>query len=154
MPVEASGVDKARALTANIVSAYASKNKLRADDLVRLIQQVFGALDRASRRQLAPTASQAPAVPIKRSVTRHYIVCLEDGRKLKTLKGHLRRAFGMTPEQYREKWQLPADYPMVAPSYSKRRSALAKELGLGKRRGPARSQKSRGRNSSRANTRA
>jgi predicted transcriptional regulator len=154
MPVKASGAGNVRAMTANIVSAYASKNKLRADDLAQLIQDVFSALDRASTGRPAPAASQSPAVPIKQSVTRHYIVCLEDGRKLKTLKGHLRSAFDMTPEQYREKWQLPTDYPMVAPSYSKRRSTLAKELGLGKLNRPDRKRKSKGRSSSRAKNRA
>lgn len=154
MPVNASGVGNARAMTANIVSAYASKNKLRPDDLLQLIEQVFGALDRASAGQSVPTAPQTPAVSIKKSVTKHYIICLEDGRKLKLLKGHLRRAFGMTPERYREKWQLPADYPMVAPSYSQRRSVLAKELGLGKRNRPARRKKSKGLGTSRTNIRA
>lgn len=148
MPVDAGYAVKVRSMTATIVSAYASKNKLRTDDLVQLIQQVFGALDRARTGQPASAASQTPAVPIKQSVKQHFIVCLEDGRKLKMLKGHLRRAFGMTPEQYRTKWHLPADYPMVAPSYSKRRSTLAKELGLGKLNRPARRKKSKGRRAS------
>lgn len=148
MRVEVSGAGNALAMTATIVSAYASKNKLRAGDLVQLIEQVFGALDRAGTGQSASAAPQTPAVPIRQSVTRHYIVCLEDGRKLKMLKGHLRRVFSMTPAQYRAKWHLPADYSMVAPSYSKQRSALAKELGLGKLNRPARRKKSKGRRAS------
>lgn len=140
------------AMTATIVSAYASKNKLRTDDLVQLILQVFGALDRAGTSEPASTVPQTPAVPIRRSVTRHYIVCLEDGRKLKILKGHLRRAFGMTPAQYREKWRLPADYPMVAPSYSKRRSTLAKQLGLGRTNRPTRRKNRKGRWTSKADS--
>jgi len=153
MTVEASGAGNARAMTANIVSAYVSKNKISAADLMQLIQQVFGALDRTDNGPPVTRSQQTPAVPIRQSVNRHYIICLEDGRKLKMLKGHLRSAFDMTPEQYREKWQLPVDYPMVAPSYSKRRSMLAKELGLGKLNRPARRKKSKGRRSSKARAR-
>lgn len=138
MPDTADSPRTTFSMTADIVAAYVSRNKTSATDLVRLIEQVCGALNRVGSGQPAPPIAQAPAVPIKKSITRHYIICLEDGRKLKTMKGHLRRAFGLTPEQYREKWRLPADYPMVAPSYSERRSLLAKELGLGKSKRHAR----------------
>lgn len=119
-------------LMAEIVAAHVSNNKLPAADLPQLIAQVHASLSdtaSASSSQSRPS----PAVPIKKSVTADYIVCLEDGKKLKMLKRHLKAAYDLTPEQYRERWGLPSDYPMVAPNYAKKRSQLAKKIGLGKR---------------------
>ena len=118
------------ALTAQIVSAHVSNNSVTADALPGLIQEVFRALSGTGKEPVAPEKPQ-PAVPIRRSVFADYIVCLEDGKKLKMLKRHLKTSYNMTPEQYREKWQLAADYPMVAPNYAKHRSTLAKKIGLG-----------------------
>ena len=122
-------------LTANIVSAYVSNNTVPSADIPNLIGQVHSALKRVSGGQLA-TATEAlkPAVPVKRSITSDYLVCLEDGKKFKSLKLHLRTQYSMTPEQYREKWGLPPDYPMVAPNYAAARSQLAKQMGLGQQR--------------------
>lgn len=123
------------ALTANIVSAYVSNNTVPASDIPALINQVHSALSRVSSQQPVSTSEPTkPAVPVKRSVTPEYIVCLEDGKKFKSLKRHLRTQYNMTPEQYREKWGLPPDYPMVAPNYAVARSQLAKEMGLGQQR--------------------
>jgi predicted transcriptional regulator len=123
-------------LTANIVSAYVSNNTVAASDVPALINQVHAALMRVTS---APGGAFAepprPAVAIKRSITPEHIVCLEDGKKFKSLKRHLRSQYNMTPEQYREKWGLPADYPMVAPNYAAARSELAKQMGLGQQRG-------------------
>ena len=121
-------------LTAEIVSAYVSNNSVPAGDLSALINQVHSALSRVSSGQAdAPSEPLKPAVSVKRSITPDHIVCLEDGKKFKSLKRHLRTQYNMTPEQYREKWGLPADYPMVAPNYARQRSRLAKEIGLGTR---------------------
>ena len=122
-------------LTAQIVSAYVSNNSVPATDIPALINQVHSALTRVLAGQVeAPAEPLRPAVSIKRSITPEYIVCLEDGKKFKSLKRHLRTQYGMTPEQYREKWGLPADYPMVAPNYAQARSQLAKQMGLGQQR--------------------
>jgi predicted transcriptional regulator len=122
-------------LTANIVSAYVSNNATPASDLPALISQIHGALVRVSAGQVEVAAEPAkPAVPVKKSMTSEYLVCLEDGKKFKSLKRHLRTQYNMTPEQYREKWGLPPDYPMVAPSYAVARSQLAKKMGLGQQR--------------------
>jgi predicted transcriptional regulator len=122
-------------LTANIVSAYVSNNTVPSADVPSLISQVHAALKRVSGGQAtAPAEPLKPAVPVKRSVTPEHIVCLEDGHKFKSLKRHLRTRYGMTPEQYREKWGLPPDYPMVAPKYAEARSQLAKQMGLGQQR--------------------
>ena len=122
-------------LTANIVSAYVSNNPVPSAEIPNLIGQVHSALKRVSGGQAALTADQPkPVVPVKRSVTSDYIVCLEDGKKFKSLKRHLRTQYKMTPEQYREKWSLPPDYPMVAPNYAAARSQLAKQMGLGQQR--------------------
>jgi predicted transcriptional regulator len=122
-------------LAADIVSAYVSKNSLPSTELPALINSVHGALTRIASGQVeeAPVAL-TPAVPVKKSVTPDYIVCLEDGKKFKSLKRHLRTQYSMTPEQYREKWGLPADYPMVASNYAKTRSELARSMGLGQQR--------------------
>jgi predicted transcriptional regulator len=122
-------------LTANIVSAYVSNNTVPSADIPSLISQVHAALKRVSAGQAAaPAEPLKPAVPVKRSVTPEYIVCLEDGHKFKSLKRHLRTRYSMTPEQYREKWGLAPDYPMVAPKYAEARSQLAKQMGLGQQR--------------------
>ena len=122
-------------LTANIVSAYVSNNTVPSAEIPNLIGQIHSALLRVSAGQ-APTPAEPlkPAVPLKRSITSDYLVCLEDGKKFKSLKRHLRTQYGMTPEQYREKWALPPDYPMVAPNYAAARSQLAKQMGLGQQR--------------------
>jgi len=117
-------------LTAQIVSAHVSNNPVSTDSLSSLIQEVYRTL--AGVGTDAPEIEkQAPAVPVKKSVFADYIVCLEDGKKLKMLKRHLKTAYNMSPEQYREKWGLTSDYPMVAPNYAKHRSSLAKKIGLG-----------------------
>jgi predicted transcriptional regulator len=122
-------------LTAEIVSAYVSNNSVAAADIPALINQVHAALTRVSAGQGdAPAEPLRPAVPIKKSITPDYLVCLEDGKKFKSLKRHLRTQYNMTPEQYREKWGLAADYPMVAPNYAQARSQLAKQMGLGQQR--------------------
>ena len=123
------------ALTAEIVSAYVSNNTVAAADIPSLIAQVHGALSRVSNGAAdGATEAPKPAISLKRSVTPEYIVCLEDGKKFKSLKRHLRTQYNMTPEQYREKWNLPVDYPMVAPNYAAARSELAKQMGLGQQR--------------------
>ncbi len=122
-------------LTAEIVSAYVSNNTVPASDIPGLINQVHTALSRVSGKSGDATAEPLkPAVSLKKSVTPEYIVCLEDGKKFKSLKRHLRTQYNMTPEQYREKWGLGADYPMVAPNYAAARSQLAKQMGLGQQR--------------------
>ena len=122
-------------LTADIVSAYLSNNSVPGGEIGNLIGQVYSALKRVSGGQtLGPAEPPKPAVPIKRSVTAEYIVCLEDGLKFKSLKRHLRTRYGMTPDQYREKWGLPPDYAMVASNYAAARSQLAKKMGLGQQR--------------------
>ena len=126
-------VTDVRALTANVVSAHIAHNPVSTDALPALIQSVYRALASAGDVEVTPKP-QTPAVPVKKSVFPDYIVCLEDGKKLKMLRRHLRTSFNMTPEQYRIKWNLPANYPMVAPSYANRRSSHAKAIGLGKPR--------------------
>jgi predicted transcriptional regulator len=122
-------------LAADIVSAFVSNNSLPAADLPALIGSVHDALNRvASGSTEQPQEELRPAVSIKKSVQPDYIVCLDDGKRFKSLKRHLRTVYNMTPEQYRAKWRLPHDYPMVAPNYAEARSRLAKELGLGARR--------------------
>ena len=117
-------------LTAQIVSAHVSNNSVAPDALANLIQEVYRTLANVGKEQVVPD-KQLPAVPVKKSVFPDHIVCLEDGKKLKMLKRHLKTSYNMSPEQYREKWQLPPDYPMVAPNYAKHRSTLAKKIGLG-----------------------
>jgi predicted transcriptional regulator len=122
------------ALTTNIVSAHLSNNTVPAAEIPALIERIYKTLSGVGGD--APVTSVSaerpqPAVPIRKSVMPDYIVCLEDGKKLKMLKRHLQTAYKMTPEQYRERWGLPADYPMVAPNYAKTRSRLAKDIGLG-----------------------
>ncbi len=119
-------------LTADIVSAYVPHNAITGDKLPEFIGSVYGALSRASAQGVEPEELK-PAVAIKKSVTRDYIICLEDGQKFKSLKRHLKTHDDMSPEEYREKWGLPLDYPMVAPSYAAARSDMAKNMGLGRR---------------------
>ena len=122
-------------LTADIVSAYVSNNTVPAGDIPALINQVHSALMQVSTgRSDSPGEPLKPAIPVKRSINPDYIVCLEDGKKFKSLKRHLRTQYNMTPEQYRDKWGLPPDYPMVAPNYAVARSQLAKKMGLGQQR--------------------
>jgi predicted transcriptional regulator len=117
-------------LTAQIVSAHVSNNSVSPDALPSLIQEVFKTLSGVGKEPAQPERPQ-PAVPIKKSVFADHIVCLEDGKKLKMLKRHLKTSYNLTPEQYRERWGLAPDYPMVAPNYAKHRSSLAKKIGLG-----------------------
>jgi len=122
-------------LTAEIVSAYVSNNTVPAGEIPSLINQVHAALVRVSGKSGdAPAEPLKPAVSVKKSITPEYIICLEDGKKFKSLKRHLRTQYNMTPEQYRDKWDLNADYPMVAPNYAAARSQLAKQMGLGQQR--------------------
>ena len=124
-------------LTAQIVAAYVGKNTVEQPDLPKLIADVHRALqkaDAAAPAEKDDVADSKPAVNVKKSITADYLICLEDGKKFKSLKRHLRTHFGLTPEQYREKWGLPADYPMVAPNYANSRSKLAKDMGLGQKR--------------------
>jgi len=118
-------------LTAQIVSAHVSHNPVPATELPGLIQEVFRTLSGVGSSPAPEPERPQPAVPIKKSITPGYLICLEDGKKLKMLKRHLKTSYNMTPEQYRERWGLPADYPMVAPDYAKHRSSLAKKIGLG-----------------------
>ena len=123
--------------TVSIVAAYVSHNTISADQLPTLIARVHSALTSVSEGQVEAAKAAdplRPAVPVKRSVTGDYIVCLEDGKKFKSLKRHLRTHYRMSPEQYRERWGLPEDYPMVAPNYAKTRSQLARKMGLGRGR--------------------
>jgi predicted transcriptional regulator len=122
-------------LTAEIVAAYVSKNALASGELPALIGDVHQALAQVSGGgEVAVRDEMKPAVPVKRSVTPDYIICLEDGKRFKSLKRHLRTHYKLSPEEYRAKWQLPHDYPMVAPNYAAARSRLAKKMGLGTRR--------------------
>lgn len=118
------------ALTAQIVSAHVSKNNMAPDALPALIQDVYRTLSTVAREPAQADKPQ-PAVPVKKSIFPDHIICLEDGKKLKMLKRHLNTSFNLTPDQYRERWGLPADYPMVAPDYARHRSSLAKKIGLG-----------------------
>lgn len=117
-------------LTAQIVSAHVSNNSVTPDALPALIQDIYRTLANVGQEPAQPDKPQ-PAVPVKKSVFPDYIVCLEDGKKLKMLKRHLKTSYNMSPEQYRERWGLAADYPMVAPNYARHRSSLAKKIGLG-----------------------
>ena len=119
-------------LTSEIVAAHVSNNTLSVNDLPQLIRDVYATLETVGtgNKALDPLT---PVVPIRKSVTPEFLVCLEDGKKLKMLKRHLKTSYNMTPEEYRQKWNLPRDYPMVAPNYAKQRSDLAKEIGLGRK---------------------
>ena len=124
-------------MTAEVVAAYVGNNSLPATQLPDVINTVYGTLHRVNGvARSANGHSQKAAIPVRRSITPDYIVCLEDGKKLKMLKRHLRTSYGLSPEEYRSKWGLPSDYPMVAPNYSKKRSAFAKKIGLGRSEAP------------------
>lgn len=130
---EQSTRDDLLALTTEIVSSYVSNNTLATNEIPSLIEQIYKTLANVNTEPGILADRPQPAVPIKKSVMPDYIICLEDGKKLKMLKRHLKTAYNMTPEQYRERWGLPSDYPMVAPNYARTRSKLAKDIGLGTR---------------------
>jgi predicted transcriptional regulator len=123
--------DRLLAFTAQIATSYVGHHTVPAGELPALLATIHQGLARLSNGAAAPEARPEPSVPVRRSIMPEYIICLEDGKKLKMLKRHLKTAYNMTPEQYRERWNLPADYPMVAPNYAKQRSKLAKQIGLG-----------------------
>ena len=130
-PVENGALSaEALELTTEIVAAYVSNNPVQSSELSNLIRSVHETLQGLSGQKVE-TVEAKPAIPVKKSVTDDYLICLEDGKKFKSLKRHLRAKYDMTPEEYREKWGLPYDYPMVAPSYARKRSKLAKQMGLG-----------------------
>ena len=133
---EAGSIDPAQSakLTAEIVAAYVAKHELSRDALSDLIGSVHRALQEIANPAAPPVEEPSPAVSIKKSIKPDYIVCLEDGKQFKSLKRHLRSSYGLSPQQYRDKWGLPSDYPMVAPNYAAARSALAKKSGLGQNR--------------------
>ncbi|HTH95978.1 MAG TPA: MucR family transcriptional regulator [Stellaceae bacterium] len=120
-------------LTAEIVAAHVSNNTVSVEELPVLINQVYRSLSSMGQPAELVQEKPQPAVPVKKSVHPDYIICLEDGKRLKMLKRHLKTAYNMTPEEYRDRWSLPPDYPMVAPNYARQRSKLAKEIGLGTR---------------------
>lgn len=125
-------------LTAKVVSAFVGNHTVSTNDLPEVIRSVYGAFTRltlGNSTQPTQMEAPAPAVPIRKSVTPEYIICLEDGKKMKMLKRHLMTRYGMTPDEYRTKWGLPKDYPMVAPNYAAARAETARRLGLGRRRG-------------------
>jgi predicted transcriptional regulator len=134
--VETSSLEEVLRLTAQIVAAHVEHNSVAADALPGLIEQVYRTLRGVTQRPTQPE-NPTPAVPIRQSVKSDFLVCLEDGKKLKTLRRHLMTSYNMTPAQYRARWDLPADYPMVAPNYAKLRSSLAKKIGLGQKSAPA-----------------
>ena len=137
--VENNSSESLVALTGSIVAAYVSNNQIPVSDLPDLIRSVHESFARAGQEGASgPGAGNIkPAISIKKSITPDYLICMEDGIKLKMLKRHLRTHYGLTPQQYREKWGLPSDYPMVAPNYAEKRSQLAKQIGLGAKRGGA-----------------
>jgi len=132
---ESSSIDKAEilSLTSEIVSSHVANNSVSLADLPDLIQSVFAKLTDLADGHVAEVADLVPAVPIKKSISPDFIICLEDGKKLKMLKRHLMTAYGLTPEEYRARWGLKPDYPMVAPNYAKKRQDLARKIGLGRK---------------------
>lgn len=128
-------------LTSDIVAAHVSNNSVSVEDLPSLITNVYGALSGLGQAPAVVEKAPEPAVSIRASVKPDHIVCLEDGKKLKMLKRHLMTHYNLTPEQYRQRWNLPADYPMVAPNYAEKRRELAKKIGLGRKPGPRRGRK-------------
>jgi len=121
-------------LTVDIVASHVSNNSVPVSELPTLISEVYSTLSSLGSEEVQEEVAPEPAVPIRKSVTPDYLVCLEDGKKLKMLKRYLKTRYNMTPEEYRERWKLPADYPMVAPNYAEQRRSLAKKIGLGKTR--------------------
>jgi predicted transcriptional regulator len=129
---------KLLSLTTDIVAAFAGNNTVAMSDLPGIISSVFSALRTAGQGEATKAeASPTPAVPIRKSVTAEFLICLEDGKKLKVLKRHLRTRYNLSPEEYRQRWGLSQDYPMVAPAYAEQRSSLAKRIGLGRKPAPA-----------------
>ena len=125
-------------LTSDVVSAYVGNNPVQSGDIPNLIREVHQALSSISGGSPEPEKEkQKPAVPVRKSLTHDYLICLEDGKKFKSLKRHLRTHYDLSPEEYRQKWGLPADYPMVAPAYAEARSKLARDMGLGRKGGRA-----------------
>lgn len=122
-------------MTAEVAAAYVGNNSLPAAQLPEVIKTIYSSISALDGGSPLGATGQKPIVPIKKSIAPDYIICLEDGKKLKMLKRHLRTSYGMTPEEYRIKWGLPADYPMVAPNYAEQRSAFAKKIGLGRKPG-------------------
>jgi predicted transcriptional regulator len=147
---EQAALDKSEALslTTDIVSAFVSNNSVPAEQLQDLIQNTYSTLNNLGGTAQEEETQKKPAVPVKRSITDDYLICLEDGKKLKMLKRYLRTQYNMSPEDYRRKWNLPADYPMVAPNYAKRRSEFAKQIGLGTQGGRKATKKTRARKAS------
>ncbi len=135
--VDSDGSGKLIALTADIVAAYLSKNSAPPSEIQNVIASVHRSLGRLSHDVVDAPVAQTPAVPIKKSIHPDYLVCLEDGKKLKMLRRHLRVSFSLTPEQYRAKWGLPVDYPMTAPNYTRGRSEFAKKVGFGTKKARA-----------------
>jgi predicted transcriptional regulator len=131
MAENSSSSERLTALAAQIAASYVGHHDVAVNDLPPLIATIYQALANASQGSSASENRREPAVPVRRSVSADYIVCLEDGKKLKMLKRHLKTSYDLTPEQYRQRWGLSADYPMVAPNYAKQRSRLAKQIGLG-----------------------
>lgn len=133
-PVATSPGSSRLSTTVDLVAAYVSNNSIRAADLASLIETVYGTLGQLSeaKAEVQQEVPQAPAVPIKKSITSDFLICLEDGKKFRSLKRHLGTVYNLTPDQYRAKWGLARDYPMVAPAYSAVRSKLAKDIGLGR----------------------
>ena len=151
MTTEAIPKETLTALTTQVAAAYVSKNPLPAAELPGLIKTVYDSLAQVSNgRSEVEKPVLNPAVPIKKSVTPDHIICLEDGKKLKMLKRHLRTTYNMSPDEYRAKWGLPADYPMVAPNYAAQRSVFAKNIGLGRKSTPEEA-KAKGRRKATAN---
>ncbi|HVR90986.1 MAG TPA: MucR family transcriptional regulator [Novosphingobium sp.] len=128
-------------LTSDIVAAHVSNNSVNVDDIPTLITNIYGALAGLGQAVVAPEVRPEPAVSIRASIKPDYVVCLEDGKKLKMLKRHLMTHYNMTPDQYRTRWNLPSDYPMVAPNYAEKRRELAKKIGLGRKPGVKRGRK-------------
>ncbi len=132
----ADNYDTVLELASEVVAAYVGNNSVSTTELPALIGEVYDALNKASKnKSVGGVSNTRPAVPIKKSMTDDYLICLEDGKKFKSLKRHLRSHYDISPEEYREKWGLPLDYPMVAPNYAKARSQLAKTMGLGRKPG-------------------
>ncbi len=121
------------ALASDIVASYVGNNTVQPDQVSDMLRSVYGTMSALTEEEVEEPVELIPAVPIKKSVTNDYIICLEDGKKLKMLKRHLSTSYGLTPEEYREKWGLKSDYPMVAPSYALKRQELAKKIGLGRK---------------------
>ena len=134
MAEQTANLSELLALTADIVASHVSNNGVPVSELPQLIQEVYATLSELGKEKAPVVEKPQPAVPIRKSITPDHIICLEDGKKLKMLKRHLKSAYDMTPEQYRERWGLSSDYPMVAPNYAEQRRHLAKKIGLGTNR--------------------